>query len=146
MVGSVSTDTYKRPFSFNLDKAALTLAICINEYIPSCILAPPEAVNIINGSFSSIAFSIALVIFSPTTEPMLPIKNLLSIMQSTVFSPFTSPMPVTTASFNPVLSFKSLIFFSYVWVYFCPSSFIYNLLYPFIGRHPKIVLTETTNA
>ena len=38
--------------------------------MPSCILAPPDAVNATTGSPFSVAVSKARVIFSPTTLPM----------------------------------------------------------------------------
>ena len=73
VVGLVSTVIYSKPASSCFPIAALILAICIKEKIPSCILAPPEVVNIINGSFLSVAYSIKDVILSPTTVPILPI-------------------------------------------------------------------------
>ena len=73
-------------------------AICIRDMIPSCILAPPELVNSTTGSFSSVARSKALVIFSPTTYPLLPIRKRESQTPSTVSRPFTMHFPTVTAS------------------------------------------------
>jgi hypothetical protein len=56
---------------FNFSSATLVFAICIKLNIPSCIRAPPLAENKIKGTLVSKDFSIALVIFSPTTEPVL---------------------------------------------------------------------------
>ena len=50
---------YSNPALSNLVRAAVVFAICIKDIIPSCILAPPETVKIIKGSFNSIAFSTA---------------------------------------------------------------------------------------
>ena len=110
VVGSVSTHTYNNLSSSNFANAALTLAICIKDNIPSCILAPPDTVNIITGNFNSIALSIALVIFSPTTDPILPIMNLLSIIHTTTSIPAILPFPVVTASLKFVFSFICSIF------------------------------------
>ena len=55
---------------------------------PSCILAPPEQVKIITGSFSFVARSTPLAIFSPTTSPILAIRKRPSItIRATSFSP-----------------------------------------------------------
>lgn len=80
---------YEEKIAKTQEKTGLSevFAICISEMIPSCILAPPEQQNNITGSLSSVARSNALVIFSPTTWPMLPIINLESITPSTVSSP-----------------------------------------------------------
>ena len=67
VVGSVRIDTYNNPASECFFNAAEVFAICIREMIPSCILAPPEQQNMNTGSFSSVARSTALAIFSPTT-------------------------------------------------------------------------------
>ena len=97
-VGSVNTDIYNNLASFNFLIADVVFAICIKDTIPSCILAPPDVQKIIIGNFNSIAFSIEYVIFSPTTTPILPIKNPLSIIQITTPSPFIFPVPHPTAS------------------------------------------------
>jgi hypothetical protein len=52
--------------------AAEILAICMRLMAPSCMRAPPEAETITSGWRSSMARSMARVIFSPTTAPMLP--------------------------------------------------------------------------
>ncbi len=55
------------------------LAICINERIPSCIRAPPEADTMISGIFLSIERRARRAIFSPTTDPIEPPMKLKSI-------------------------------------------------------------------
>ena len=102
VVGSVRTGIYKSPASECFFKAADVFAICIREIIPSCILAPPEQQNKITGSFSSVARSTAEAIFSPTTWPMLPIKNRLSSTAKTARRPSILPRADTAASFRPV--------------------------------------------
>ena len=47
--------------------AAEVFAICINDTIPSCILAPPEQQNRMTGRPWRVASSNERVIFSPTT-------------------------------------------------------------------------------
>ena len=83
-------------------KVTLVLPICIKDMIPSCILAPPLAENRMNGKRCSVQYSIILHIFSPTTEPMLPILNLASITATPNSIPSKCAVPVTTASFNSV--------------------------------------------
>ena len=101
---------YNKPASSSFVSAAVVLAICISDIIPSCILAPPDTENIIIGNFSLMACSILYVIFSPTTAPMLPIRKPLSIMQITTSSPFILPVPQAIASSNPVFSLKVFSF------------------------------------
>src|ERR1035438_6778651 len=48
------------------------LAICIRLTAPSCMRAPPEAETISKGWKFAMERSIARMIISPTTEPMLP--------------------------------------------------------------------------
>ena len=99
MVGSSRTDMYGRPVFLKFAKAAQVLAICIREKMPSCILAPPDAENIITPHLLSDALSMSLVIFSPTTEPILPPMKSNSNTAAMAFVPFRSPSPHTTASF-----------------------------------------------
>ncbi len=113
VVGSVSTDTYKSPASECFLRAAAVLAICIREMIPSCIRAPPEQVKSTTGSRSLVARSTASAIFSPTTWPMLPIRNLASQMPRQTFSPSIRASPTVTPSWSPVFSFTSFSFSSY---------------------------------
>ena len=118
VVGSVNTGTYKSPASECLFKAADVFAICIREIIPSCILAPPEQQNKITGSFKSVARSTPSAIFSPTTCPMLLIRNLASQIPRTVSSPYILHRPMVTASCSPVFSLAASTF----WVYSGKSS------------------------
>ena len=113
VVGSVSTLTYKQPASWCLFSAAEVFAICISEWIPSCILAPPEQANMIIGSLSLVAFSTARVIFSPTTFPMLAIINRPSQTARTTSFPAIRAFPVTTASSRPVFFCNASTFSSY---------------------------------
>ena len=71
-LGMVRTEIKGKRSRLSRARAALVLAICMRERAPSCILAPPEEEITIRPHFSSTAFSAARVIFSPTTDPMLP--------------------------------------------------------------------------
>ena len=113
VVGSVKTGTNRSPASECFFNAADVFAICIRETIPSCILAPPEQQNRMTGSFSSVARSTDAVILSPTTCPILPIKNLESITPSVVSFPPMVHLPINTPSDKPVFSLTSSIFPSY---------------------------------
>jgi hypothetical protein len=106
-------EQYSSPASPCLLIAAEVFAICIKDTMPSCILAPPEQQNKNTGSFSSVARSIALVIFSPTTCPMLAIIKRESQIPSTISSPNTLQRPTVTASFNPVFSLAAASLSSY---------------------------------
>ena len=53
--------------------------------------------------------STALLIFSPTTEPIDPPINLKSIHAITTFSPPDLPMATLIASFKPVFFLASLV-------------------------------------
>ena len=98
VVGSQSTEMNGRPASASRASAAEIFAICISERIPSCIRAPPEVETMISGSFFSIARSMAIVIFSPTTEPIEPPMNAYSIAQITTGMPSSFPSAQRTAS------------------------------------------------
>ena len=98
VVGFVMTEMNRPPASRSLPIAAEVFAICIRDSIPSCILAPPEAEKITSGSFFFVAYSAALVTFSPTAMPMLAIINLESMTQITALCPSILQVPVTTAS------------------------------------------------
>ena len=83
VVGSVRTEMYgSRPRSSRAS-AALIFAICISDSAPSIIRAPPDAETMTTGSRAAIARSIARVIFSPTTTPMLPPMKPYSIAATT---------------------------------------------------------------
>ncbi|OPZ08051.1 MAG: hypothetical protein BWZ10_02724 [candidate division BRC1 bacterium ADurb.BinA364] len=84
--------------------AALVLAICISERMPSCMRAPPPQAMTITGFFSASPRSMARVTFSPTTEPMLPPAKVMSITAALTLKPWISPTPVTHASFRPELA------------------------------------------
>ena len=54
----------------------------------SCIRAPPDAHTIIRGKSLSVAYSINRVIFSPTTDPILPpinSKSIIPMLQEEVY-------------------------------------------------------------
>ena len=78
-VGSQITEIKSNPFLLCSYTAADVLAICNNEMIPSCILAPPEAENDITGKCFLVANRKARAIFSPATHPILPNMNVGSI-------------------------------------------------------------------
>jgi len=71
--------------------------------MPSCMRAPPEADTMRTGKRFCIASSIARVIFSPTTEAMLPPRKANSKTARATGWPPIRPTPVTTASSRPVL-------------------------------------------
>lgn len=51
---------------------SLTLAICMRDIVPSCILAPPERHCTTTGSWCSRPYSKARVTFSPSAHPRDP--------------------------------------------------------------------------
>ena len=112
VVGSVSTVRYKFPAWLWRKSAALTLAICINERMPSCILAPPETVYPTTGRLCWAAYSNRRAIFSPTTVPMLPIMKLGSITNRAQGSPPILAAPHTTPSFSREASLALRSFWS----------------------------------
>ena len=75
VVGSVRMLTKGIPASCSSARAAETLAICMSERIPSCILAPPVAEMMTRGRSSEWARSMSLATFSPTTDPIEPPMN-----------------------------------------------------------------------
>ena len=113
VVGLTGTDIKGNPANLIFLTAADVLAICIRENSPSCILAPPEIATTTAGTLCSMALSKAAVIFSPTTEPILPPIKLKSIQAILTFSPLISPRPLITPSFIP----ESRSAFSYFSVY-----------------------------
>jgi hypothetical protein len=81
--------------------AALTLAICMSENVPSIMRAPPEQDTTTTGRLCSRPRSMARVIFSPTTTPMLPPMKLYSMAATSVVMPSIVPVPHSTASLKP---------------------------------------------
>ena len=113
VVGSVRIEQYSSPASPCFLIAADVFSICIRDTIPSCILAPPEQQKINTGKFNAVALSMAHVIFSPTTCPILAIIKRESHIPSTISSPNTLHLPTVTASFNPVFSLAAASLSSY---------------------------------
>ena len=74
----------------------------MSDSAPSIMRAPPEQQTITSGQRTSMARSIARVIFSPTTTPMLPPMNAYSIAATIVGIPSTRPEPTINASLRPV--------------------------------------------
>ena len=72
--------------------------------MPSCMRAPPEHDTMSSGIRFRVASSIARVIFSPTTEAMLPPMNANSKTHTTTGCPPIRPTPETRASSRPVFS------------------------------------------
>jgi hypothetical protein len=70
--------------------------------MPSIMRAPPEHETMMIGSRSASARSIARVIFSPTTAPMLPPMKAYSMDAMIVRIPSSRPVAMMTASFTPV--------------------------------------------
>ena len=60
--------------------------------------APPEAETMISGVFRAMARSMARVIFSPTTQPMLPPMNFGSMAQIWTGRPSSVPAAEISAS------------------------------------------------
>ena len=77
--------------------------------------APPEQLTIIRGTLFSKALSMERVIFSPTTDPMLPPIKLKSKTATSTESPSINPDPVIMASlavfFLMLVRILSLYFF-----------------------------------
>ncbi len=82
--------------------AAEIFASCIRLTTPSIMRAPPEAETMISGIFASSERSIARVIISPTTAPMLPPMNAYSMELTITRRPSSFPCALITASFSPV--------------------------------------------
>ena len=82
VVGSVSTEMYGSRAASRRASAPEIFAICISESAPSIIRAPPEQQTMTTGQRWSMARSMARVIFSPTTTPMLPPMKPYSIAAS----------------------------------------------------------------
>ncbi len=104
VVGSVRIEIYGSRARSRRARAALILAICMSDSAPSIIRAPPEHDTMTTGSRFAMAISIARVIFSPTTTPMLPPMKPYSMAAITQVMPFTQPVAVMTASCRPVPS------------------------------------------
>ncbi len=102
VVGSVSTLMYGMRSSSRRMSAAEILAICIRLMAPSCMRAPPEAETIISGAFWAMERSMARVIFSPITHPMLPPMNFGSMAQICTLRPSSVPAAEIKASANEV--------------------------------------------
>ena len=79
VVGSVSTEMYGSLARSSRASAADTFAICISDNAPSIMRAPPEQETMMTGLREESPRSIARVIFSPTTTPMLPPMKAYSI-------------------------------------------------------------------
>ena len=102
VVGSVSTEMYGRRAASSRASAAAIFAICMSESAPSIMRAPPEQETMMMGVRRSMARSMARVIFSPTTTPMLPPMNSYSIAAICTSMPSSRPEAVITASPRPV--------------------------------------------
>jgi hypothetical protein len=75
VVGSVRTEIYGILASSMRARAAEILANCMRLTAPSIMRAPPEAETTMSGVRFAVARSIARVMASPTTAPMLPPIN-----------------------------------------------------------------------
>jgi hypothetical protein len=82
--------------------AAEVLAICMSEYRPSCMRAPPVAAKHTSGMPCSRQRSAASVKRSPTTEPIDPPMKPNSNAQAQSSRPSRRPSIATSASFSPV--------------------------------------------
>ena len=79
----------------------------MREYAASIMRAPPLDEMMMSGCFFFNARSIALAIFSPTTEPILPPMNPKSMQAMTTGIPLISAVPVRTASLSPLFRIES---------------------------------------
>src|SRR6478672_4437531 len=102
VVGSVRIEINGTLASSRRARAAEILASCIRLITPSIMRAPPDAETITMGTRASVACSMARVMASPTTAPMLPPMNAYSIELTITVRPFSLPRALITASFNPV--------------------------------------------
>ena len=103
MVGFVRTETKSPPEAFNRASDALVFAICINESIPSSMRAPPPEPEMnMKGQLFSRASSMARLIFSPTTDPMLPRRKRESLTPKITGCPPIIAVPTRQASLSPV--------------------------------------------
>src|ERR1700730_18261152 len=102
VVGSVRTEINGTLASSKRARAAEILASCIRLITPSIMRAPPEAPTMTMGTRVSVACSMARVIASPTTAPMLPPMNAYSIELTIRVRPFNLPRALITASLRPV--------------------------------------------
>ena len=102
VVGSVSTERNGMPARSRRASAAETLAICISDSAPSIMRAPPEHETTMTGVCDASPRSIARVIFSPTTTPMLPPMKPYSIAATVTGMPSSVPLPTMIASRMPV--------------------------------------------
>ena len=76
----------------------------MRESVPSCMRAPPEEEQTITGVRVFAPSSMARVTFSPTTEPMLPPRNVKSRAHITTGYPPIVPVPYLAASDTPDFS------------------------------------------
>ena len=81
----VITEMKGRPRSRMRPRAALVLAICSREKRDSCIRAPPEAANRMNGDFRSTARNIPAITASPAAIPKEPAMKRKSWTAATHF-------------------------------------------------------------
>ncbi len=89
--------------------AAIVLASCMSDSVPSCIRAPPDAETTTRGMRSACAASAARATFSPTTAPIEPPMNPKSMTQMEIRRPSIRPVPQTAASRRPVATWAAVI-------------------------------------
>src|SRR6185369_11274451 len=102
VVGSVRTEINGTWAWSSRASAAEILANCMRLITPSIMRAPPEAETMTIGTRVSVACSMARVMASPTTAPILPPMNAYSIELTITVCPFNLPRALITASFSPV--------------------------------------------
>ena len=102
MVGSVSTEMNGNPFSLSKCSDALVLVICISEFSPSCMRAPPDAATQMKVQLSATARRTPCTNRSPTTEPIEPPIKRNSNAAITTGKPCICPRITTSASSSPV--------------------------------------------
>ena len=102
VVGSVSTDNVGEPHAVETRSAAADLRHLHQRQRPFHHAGAARAADDDDRPPPLDGRSIARVIFSPTTTPMLPPMNAYSMAATIVAIPSSTPEPTMTASFSPV--------------------------------------------
>jgi hypothetical protein len=81
--------------------------ICMSERMPSCMRAPPEAANRMNGVRFSTARNMPATTDSPAAMPSDPAMKRKSCAAATTSWPSSLPSPTSTASSSSVSAFMA---------------------------------------
>ena len=88
--------------------AAVVRGNCINDKMPSCMRAPPDAANMMKGVLREAAVSSPQITASPAAIPSEPPMKSKSCTAAVTGRPSSLPNPTFTASARPVLFLASL--------------------------------------